>query len=327
MSKIHSYIILASICFFRLGFAAEAPKVVEAVTLVPTTISKSVKLIGQVKAKREAHLTSEITGLVQGIVAKEGAQVKKGTLLAYLRNDDLKRGTQAAEKNAALLENQFARDKKLFQDGVISKDAMQKAESAWSNAKMAASNARILFDQSEFRAPFDGTVGVFRVSVGNFVKTGDEIVALVDPGELEIEFSVPEKLISNLKVNDEVTILKNPGKVLSLQRTIDPNTQMGLARATMAKCDQCIVGSYVDVAVVVERREKALGVPSEAFFIKDGVQQVYVVKKGKAVLTPVTLGLRGDTLVEITKGVVAGDVVVTRGRNKLEEGSDVKVSP
>jgi membrane fusion protein (multidrug efflux system) len=327
MSKISSFISLILLCAVNPAFAQEGPKVVEAITVKPTVISKSVKLIGQVKAKKEAHLTSAITGIVEGVVAKEGSQVTKGTLLAYLRNEDLKRASQAADANARLLQNQFARDKKLFDDGIISKDAMQRAESAWSSARMAASNARILLDQSEFRAPFDGTVGVFRVSAGSFVKSGDEIVALVDPKELEIEFSVPQKLISNLKVGDDVIVMKGSGKVLSLQRAIDPTTQMGLARAAIAKCENCLVGAYVDVGVVVERKDNAIGIPQEAIFIKDGVQQVYVVKNGKAALTSVTIGLRGDSLVEITKGVVAGDIVVTRGRNKLDEGSEVKVSP
>ena len=314
-------------CFAISALAAEPPKVVEAIAVKPTTIVKNVKLIGVLKSKKEAHISSTIAGVVQDIIAKEGAPARKGALLAYLRNDELKRAYELALSNARVAKKQFERVKKLYQDKDVSKEALEEAETKWSHANIAASSAKTALDQSEFRAPFDGTCGVFRVSEGSYVKSGDEIVAFFDSKNLVLEFSIPEKLIPKVEAGTEVFALQHASKVLSVQRAIDPVTHMGLAHAAIEECKRCLIGAHVDVGIVVDKREKALGVPAEALFLKDGLQYVYIVRKGKAVLARVEVGLRGDSLVEITKGILSGDVVVTLGRNKLREGSEVKVHP
>src|SRR5688572_14753083 len=114
--------------FANVLLAAEPPKVVEAVTVQPTTITKSVKLIGILKAKREAHITSTIAGVVQDIIAKEGAHVRKGTLLAHLRNDELRRAYELAKSNANVAKKQFDRIRKLYENKDVSKEALEDAE-------------------------------------------------------------------------------------------------------------------------------------------------------------------------------------------------------
>jgi membrane fusion protein (multidrug efflux system) len=312
-------------CFSIPLYAFGEPKAVEGIIAKPTEIKRTVKLIGTVKAKKHAHVTSSIPGILQSLDVKGGVHVKKGTLLAHLKNDELRQSYELAKSNAAIAKQKLERVRKLYASQDVSKEALEDAQGRLSQENINVARAKTALENSEFRAPFDGTCGVFRVSEGSFVKTGEEIVTVFDPRELVLEFSVPQKLISKIEVGSAVTVFQQPGKVVTVQTAIDPNTYMGLALASVGECKSCVIGSHTDVHIVVEKHASAIGVPDDALFLRDGVQHVYVVRNNKAVAVAVELGIKGDALVEITKGIAAGDVVVTRGRAKLFDGADVKV--
>jgi membrane fusion protein (multidrug efflux system) len=313
--------------FGSSAFAQEAPKVVETITLKPETITQRVKLIGVIKAKRESHITAQVDGVVEKIWAAEGAEVKAGKPLAQLRNDEMKGASGEAQSNVKTAKAQYDRIMQLYKDNDVSKQALEEAKTKWSTAKIAAAEARRGFNKTVFTAPFDGVCGVFRVSEGAYVNPGDEIVAFYDPSGLMVEFSVPEKLVPKVKVGKTVLVKNELAPVLSSQQAIDPTTHMGLARAALKKCADCVIGSHIDVEVATDERLGALGLPSEAVFLKDSARHVYVVKNNKAVLTRVEIGLNTGKVLEITKGLKAGDVVVKLGQNKLKNGSPVKVAP
>ncbi len=305
--------------------AGEKPKMVEAITVHPTDLVERVKLVGTIKAQKESHITAQVAGIVDHIFAKEGTQIKKGTRLITLKNLESAEAYELAQHNAKIEKEQYERMKHLYENKDISKQALEESKQKWADAKIAVSEAQAALNQTIFSAPFNGTCGVFRVSEGAYVQIGDELVAFYDASHLEVEFSVPEKLVHQINVGMQVHVFDQNGTIISVQRAIDPETQMGRARAKLAQCPHCVIGSHIDVEVAAKERTQAIAVPSEAIFLKDGKEFVYVVKKHKAVLTPIKKGMTADRLVEITDGLHANDVVVTRGHNKLNPGAAVQV--
>lgn len=78
--------------------------------------------------------------------------------------------------------------------------------------------------------------------------------------------------------------------------------------------------------MVQEERPEALVVPPEALFTNSESPSVLLVEDGKVKHTPVSLGLKTDTAVQITEGVKEGDLVVISGGNHLQTGNSVEVS-
>jgi multidrug efflux pump subunit AcrA (membrane-fusion protein) len=65
--------------------------------------------------------------------------------------------------------------------------------------------------------------------------------------------------------------------------------------------------------------------PDESIFINQGKSNVYVIKDSKTILTSIELGLRSQDRVEIVKGLVKGDVVVSQGQGRLSEGMKIRI--
>lgn len=80
-------------------------------------------------------------------------------------------------------------------------------------------------------------------------------------------------------------------------------------------------GTRLDVQIVTGESDNALAVPERATFRREGQSYVFKVVGGRAVLTPVRIGLKNDTWAEVLEGLNEGDTVVFEPENDLEDGS------
>lgn len=85
------------------------------------------------------------------------------------------------------------------------------------------------------------------------------------------------------------------------------------------------IGMNGSVRIVVATKQGALAVPADAVIEKKGKKFVFVVEDGKAKLTPVEVGIINEETIEIASGIRAGDRVISKGIDKLEDGQPVKI--
>jgi multidrug efflux pump subunit AcrA (membrane-fusion protein) len=77
--------------------------------------------------------------------------------------------------------------------------------------------------------------------------------------------------------------------------------------------------AHLHVRTVVD----AIAVPAAAVFTADGGDAVWLVRDGRAVRQPVTVGVQGEDLVQIVTGLQAGQRVVVTGTDKVTDGQDL----
>ena len=82
-------------------------------------------------------------------------------------------------------------------------------------------------------------------------------------------------------------------------------------------------GQFAQVKVSLQKAAPVLMVPEQAVWPNGEQKTVYVVKDGKAVQVPVTLGVREPGWVVIATGIQAGDEIITAGQMKLFPGAPV----
>jgi len=185
------------------------------------------------------------------------------------------------------------------------------------------------------RAPFDGTVGLRLVSPGAYVKTGDDIANLESLGSMKLDFRVPETYLARLASGQTLAVRVDAwpdqsfeGAIYAIEPGVDEETRTVLLRARLPnKGNKLRPGLFARVSLVLERRDNALVVPEQAIVPVGQQTFVYRVADGKALMIPVTLGLRRPGQVEILEGVNAGDMVVTDGQLKIRDGAAVTVLP
>ena len=308
------------------------PTPVEVTEAKAQKVADTFKAVGTIEAIEAVKIVSEIDAAVISLPFEEGSNVKKGDLIAQL--DDSQLAGELA-RNKALHEQSeaaFNRTKGIVEKNLGSQQDLDDAAAALkvTEANLAIAQAR--FNKTRITAPFDGIIGARKVSVGTFLRTGDEITELANVDNIRINFSAPESYLSRLKRGAEVTVsttaypdYKATGQIVVIEPVLDPSTRNGRLVAKVSNPQRKFFpGMSADIAVVLAERDGATTVPNEAVFANGNQSYVYVVKPDStAMKSAVTLGTRLADVVEVLNGVEAGQEVVRAGHQKLYDGAKV----
>jgi membrane fusion protein (multidrug efflux system) len=183
-------------------------------------------------------------------------------------------------------------------------------------------------------APFDGLVGIRRVDLGARVDDDTVITTLDDRSRMIVEFSLPELLYGQVSPGLEVQARSASlpdrvftGKVTTVDTRVDVVSRAFKVRASLPNPDLILpAGLFVLVDVTLGERE-AVVVAEEAVVTEAGRSFLYVAGEARAERRPVTLGTRSVGYVEIADGVSAGELVVTRGLQRMRDGIPIRYDP
>ncbi len=306
---------------------------VDAVVLKPRTIANKVYTTGTLIASEEVDLLSEITGKVSKIFFQEGANVSRNQLLLKLNDDELQAQKKRTESQLRLAELREARQRQLLAEKAASQEEYDIALNELNTLKAQLEVLKAQLDRAEIRAPFSGKVGLRYVSEGSYVSPSTRITTLQSSTPIKLDFSIPEKYASQVRVNDKVLFrVQNSPKVFeatvyAIEPRIDLNTRTLQLRAIYPnKNGELIAGSFADVELILQEIKDALMLPSEALVPELKGQKVFAIRGGKVAEQPVEIGLRTDKEVQIVSGLNAGDTVLTTGLLQARSGMSVELN-
>nr|MDA8234652.1 efflux RND transporter periplasmic adaptor subunit [Clostridia bacterium] len=187
--------------------------------------------------------------------------------------------------------------------------------------------ARIMADRN-------GTIFVKKVKKGDFISHGSFLFTLGTSGQVKIETYVNSKDMANINPGDRVTVIfKVPGQDLEVggditkiapvteERTsalgvIEDKVKVTVELKKYPPGIKLIPGMTVDVVLVTQEADNALGVPKEAVFTDRGDDFVWTVKDGRAVVVQVETGVEGDDLIEVKKGLDSDDELIMNPQDR-----------
>lgn len=304
----------------------EASKVKKVVMLEET------HAIGTLTAK-SVEITSEVGGHVHEILFKDGAEVKKGSPLIQLDNAIFKAKLDSANAKLVFSENNYKRMSLLGKKGVVAKQAVDQAIADLKEKQADAKESAVMLSKMTLVAPFDGVIGKSNVSPGDYVNVGEGLVTMTDIKHLRIEFNLPEKYFSAVKIGQSVTLSsslypnkKFIGKISFISPTINTENRSVSLYAEVENPDNLLAsGMFVEVTETLGQKENTLFIPLRSLVpILDG-EQVFKIVDGKAYAVTVTLGKRDHDEVQVVNGLSKEDMVITAGQMKLKSGMPVKV--
>ncbi len=183
------------------------------------------------------------------------------------------------------------------------------------------------------RAPFDGVISAIYVDVKDYADIGNPVIQIYEQeyyvqvnlleddlllidSETPVRLVVGDESIESGIIRIHPTIMKTISDlgVSQLKGTIDIEASENLA----------LVGRELDVEFIVKAKEDALLLEKDALFRFDGKHHVYKVDGGRAVLTLVTIGIKGNDYYEVLEGLASGDVVILDPAETIEDGLKVK---
>jgi membrane fusion protein (multidrug efflux system) len=294
-------------------------------------IDHVVQTTGNVLATEEVVLYPEMQGRVVSILFTEGSTVQKGALLVKLNDADIQAQLKKALATQQLKLETEKRNKQLLQKGAISQEAYDIAYNELSSINADIDLLKEQLRKTEIRAPFAGKIGLRNISVGSVINSSTRIAALQNISEVKLEFSVPEKYASAVKVGTTVSFKVDGqstpfnAKVYAIEPKVDDATRNVIMRAVCANPQQRLLpGAFATVDVQVGNNGDAIMVPTQAIIPILKGQKVFVMVGDSAVEHKVKTGVRQDKLIEVTEGLKAGDEVITDGVMYLKAGAKVR---
>jgi membrane fusion protein (multidrug efflux system) len=305
---------------------------VETAKVVAGKLDDEASAVGSLKSVDAVVLRPEVSGRVAAIRFADGQKAAKGAVLIELDAQTQAAELQQAKASLGLAQTNLKRSEDLFQKKFVSQRSLDEAQAQLKVQEAALALAEAKLGKMTLRAPFAGVVGLRSVSVGDFVKDGQELVNFEGVATLKVDFRLPELYLAKLAKGQRVELASDamPGKTFAatvdaIDPLIDANGRSLAVRARLDNAEGALrPGMFVRVRLIFGSRENVLTIPEQALVPAAQGQAVFVVADGKAKQTPVKLGQRRAGSVEIVEGLKAGDTVVTAGQLKLRDGAPVR---
>lgn len=315
------------------GGAVKGAALVTTAKVVKDNFALDLDAIGTVQAFESADISSNVTERITEITFKDGDFVKKGTLLAKLSDSEEQAMLTSAKSTLAEEEREIARLQNLVKEGAAPEARLQERLTLADIARSKIRESEARLADRQITAPFDGWLGLRRISVGALVSPGTVIASLDKIDVVKIDFSVPETYLGSVKPGTAITAsaetLKDrrfEGKLAHLDSRLDPVTRSVAARAEVSNADLALKpGMLVMVTLKVEPHP-SLAVPERSLVPIGAKAYVFTITEGKAKRLEVKTGLRKPGVVEIRSGLQEGQIIIADGLVGMQDGAAVKVT-
>ncbi len=312
---------------------------VEAAPVRVGTSQRQVLAVGTLRSNESVIIKPEVAGRIVQIGFTEGQKIKKGQVLLQLDSSIERAELVQTQAQLVLAKANYERADELVKRNAGTGRALDEARAALRTGEAAVQLSQARLDKFTLLAPFDGMLGLRKVSVGDYVSGGAEIVNLemVDP--LKVDFRVPELFLATLRTGQKAAISvdampdrKFEAEVFAIDPLVDQAGRSVVIRARIPNPEDLLrPGLFARVVLTIEERKNAVFV-AEQSLVPVGDQHFLfkVVDKDGAKFvawTKVKIGERRKGEVEIIEGLVAGDTVVTAGLLKVRDGMPVQIIP
>ncbi len=333
---------------------------VEVDAVIEEPLSQTMPVIGRFVTRQSGPVAALINGPVEEILVDVGDRVAKGDVLVRLSTDvtvEIRnlREAELNEKKAAagsaraqlrLARQELSRLENLKKSAAFSlaryddkraevaryKSSVAEADAAVASAMANLQLAELNMRRSEIRAPYNGVVVARQAVAGAYINTGASVVNLVNDEDMEIEADVPADRLAGLAPGRAVKATLDSGRnVMAVVRSVIP-TENALTRTRPVrftpqlagdKSPQFATDQSVTVLLPLGEMRTIVSVHKDAVIARGLGYIVYVVEVGKSQLRQIEIGESVGARLEVISGLAPGDLVVTRGNERLRPSQDV----
>lgn len=328
--------------------SAARPAGVEVARVEIVALRDDAQSVGSLRSRQGVMLRPEVAGRINALGFSDGARVRKGQLLVQLDDTLQQAEVKQAQAQVSIAQANYQRNQELVAQNFVAQRVLEEslANVKVVEAQLALATARL--SRMAIRAPFDGTVGIRNVNLGDFVKDGADLVNVEDISSLYVDFRLPERYLGKLKLQQTVELALDAfaeraftARVDAIDPLLDANGRSVGVRAVLpntlgesAQTDKRPLagrstaaapaaplrpGMFARVTTVFSVNEAAMVVPETAIVPQGGRQFVIRVVEPSEVSASTAASLPPETkFVSLRQEVKLG--VRQQGRVEITEG-------
>ena len=286
---------------------------------------------GTFEPNKETKLSAEIQGKINDVLVDVGTFVTKGQSLIQLDNSLLKLQLQSAEVQVEGLEADVKRFTVLANADAVQGVQLEKAELGLKSAKVQRATLLEQINKTTIKAHFNGVVTAKLTEVGAFAAPGLPLLQITDISVLKFTVNVSENDLSFFQLNQTFPIYADAysnelltGKTIMIGSKANMGSSYPVQFIVTNTSDLKIKsGMFGKVNMKSENHKSGIIIPASAIVGTSSQPQVYKVKKGKAVLSDITIAQKIKNKTVVSKGLEDGDVIITNGFINLFNNANV----
>ena len=310
------------------GASRQTNVVTTGVTLA--TINDTLNAIGEGTAARSVTVSSPAGGTLAEVLVRPGQVVAAGDVIARLDAEAEQIAFDRAQLSADDASSTLARTEGLASSNVVATTALTAAQLAAANADLELRNAQVALARRTITSPIAGTVGLIKVTSGNYVPAQTAVTTVDDTSTILVDFWVPERYAATIALDAPVTVTavalpgrSFEGEIRAIDNRIDPASRTLQVQAEIPNDDAMLrAGMSFSVALKFAGEQYPTVNPLSILWSAEG-SYVWKYDNGKATRVLAEIVQRNSDGVLVRGDLTQGDAIITEGILQLTEGADV----
>ncbi len=300
------------------------------------SFSSTVRAIGVVEARPGTNAALGAPGAtrVARVFVTAGQAVHKGDPLIEFERAPFEAAAREAESALTAAQNARDRAARLAEAGVAPRKDVDQANTELARAEAGVITARRFLELATLTSPLEGVVTRMAAAVGTPVDGNVALVEVADPSALDVVFNLSPADAAQVRTSQGVSLSAGDrsegeslgsARVTSVALAVDSASRGVGVRASLTQPSRALrIGETVYGRIAVATHPRAVVVPADALVPEGEGYKVFVVDSlGIALGHEVTVGGRGEGVVEITEGLEGGETVVTYGAYGMADSARV----
>ncbi len=302
------------------------------------SLVREMTVVGTLESANSVVMKAQVKGLVTKVNIIGGEDVQKGDILFEIDPRSYQARAKEAQALHDLAKAALEREEKLAERNFGAAKKLEEARAQFLKTQAQLESAQKDLEDTKIVAPFDGRVGLHRVSVGTPITADLDLVTITDTDPMKVNFKMPSKFVRYLSIDQKVTIEVDSypnqqftGRIEAIDALVDSGAQSIAVQATIPNPKNLLKpGMFVRVKVTVGSKDNSLIIPAEAIVAVGDQTYVWKViehpkQPGMYVVfrVEVLTGIQEKDRIEVTRNLREDDIVVTIGYQKVANGYPV----
>ena len=293
--------------------------------------NKQLLVNGKVEAINKAELRFQASNQLSSVKVANGDYVKQHQIIGVLENSLLKNNVQKATIELQKAQNKLSEEKINYGQENISGNTLKNLEikSGVVEAKNNLERAKIEFEQTIVRAPFEGIIANIEKRQGDFIAASDAFCTIINPNNLEVSFAILENEFAFISKGQEIEVKSFNGAedsfkgiIAEINPLVDKNGLIKVTAKINTKNTGLLDGMNVKVLINKPLKDVVV-IPKSALVLRSNREVVFTLENGLAKWNYVEIAGENKDSYAITKGLKATDTIIVSGNLNLAHDAKV----